>query len=147
MYVPPLTLPMHDHRDLHRPQAQGTVRPGAASIDTTLPYNASQIFTITVYLSQGITSRGRVGIDAALNAKPLVNPWLTDPVDKTILLQALNDVISNIKTVSNLTMIMPDNTLTMQEYIDEYDPVSHGHTRCARPASRKLTMTCVRRAR
>ncbi|RDX41638.1 cellobiose dehydrogenase [Lentinus brumalis] len=102
--------------------AQGTVRPGAASIDTTLPYNASQIFTITVYLSQGITSRGRVGIDAALNAKPLVNPWLTDPVDKTILLQALNDVISNINSVSNLTMIMPDNTLTMQEYIDEYDP-------------------------
>ena len=29
-------------------KAQGTVRPGAASITTTLPYNASQIFTITL---------------------------------------------------------------------------------------------------
>ena len=29
---------------------QGTVRPGAASVTTSLPYNASQIFTITMYL-------------------------------------------------------------------------------------------------
>lgn len=29
---------------------QGTVRPGAASVNTTLAYNATQIFTITVYL-------------------------------------------------------------------------------------------------
>ena len=77
---------------------QGTVRPGAASVNTTNAYNASQIFTITVYLSQGISSRGRVGIDAALNMKPLVNPWLTDPVDKTVLLQALRDITNNLKT-------------------------------------------------
>lgn len=112
-------------------QAQGTVRPGAASIETTMQYNASQIFTITVYLSQGISSRGRVGIDAALNMKPLVNPWLTDPVDKTVLLQALEDVISNMSNVTGMTMIMPDNTLTMQQYIDAYDPVSPS----ARPES------------
>ena len=30
--------------------AQGTVRPGAASVNSSLPYNASNIFTITVYL-------------------------------------------------------------------------------------------------
>jgi hypothetical protein len=29
---------------------QGTVRPGAASVNTTNAYNASQIFTITSYL-------------------------------------------------------------------------------------------------
>ncbi|KAJ3487294.1 hypothetical protein NLI96_g3648 [Meripilus lineatus] len=92
--------------------AQGTVRPGAASINTTLPYNAS---------STGITSRGRIGIDAALRAQPIVQPWLQDPVDKTILLQALNDVISNINSVPGLTMITPDSQMTIQQYVDEYD--------------------------
>ncbi|KAM5531153.1 hypothetical protein V8D89_015174 [Ganoderma adspersum] len=102
--------------------AQGTVRPGAASVNSSLPYNANNMFTITVYLSQGITSRGRVGIDAALNAKALSNPWLTDPTDKTVLLQALHDVVSNINSISNLTMITPDATMTIEEYVDAYDP-------------------------
>lgn len=46
--------------------------------------------------STGITSRGRIGIDAALRAQPIVAPWLTDPVDKEILIQALEDVVSNM---------------------------------------------------
>ncbi|KAI0684656.1 cellobiose dehydrogenase [Cytidiella melzeri] len=104
--------------------AQGTARPGAASVNTTLPYNATNIFTITVYLSTGITSRGRVGINADLSALPLVYPWLVDPVDKTILLQALNDVVSNLKSVSGLTMITPDIHQTIEEYVDAYDPLT-----------------------
>lgn len=88
-----------------------------------MPYNASNIFTITVYLSTGIQSRGRVGIDASLRAKPLVNPWLVDPVDKQVLLQALNDVVSNIKSIQNLTLITPDVHQTIEEYVDAYDPV------------------------
>jgi cellobiose dehydrogenase (acceptor) len=72
--------------------AQGTVRPGAASVTTVYPYNTTQIWTITVYLSQGITSRGRIGIDASLRGTPLVNPWFTDPIDKQVLIQALNDI-------------------------------------------------------
>lgn len=48
------------------------------------------------YSSTGITSRGRIGIDAALRAQPIVAPWLTDPVDKEILIQALEDVVSNM---------------------------------------------------
>lgn len=31
-------------------QVQGTVRPGAASVNSSIAYNASQIFTITMYL-------------------------------------------------------------------------------------------------
>lgn len=54
---------------------QGTVRPGAGSVTTNYPYDASKIFTITVYLSYGITSRGRIGIDAAMKGQALVNPW------------------------------------------------------------------------
>ncbi|OCH89474.1 cellobiose dehydrogenase [Obba rivulosa] len=102
--------------------AQGTVRPGAASVNTTLPYNASQIFTITVYLSSGITSRGRIGVTAGLNAVALENPWLTDPIDKTILLQALSDVVSTLPSVPDLTMITPDSGMTLEEYVDLYDP-------------------------
>ncbi|KAI0701652.1 hypothetical protein C8Q76DRAFT_825169 [Earliella scabrosa] len=100
--------------------AQGTVRPGAASINSSLPYNEDNIFTITIYLSQGITSRGRIGIDAGLTAKTLVDPWLTDPVDKTVLLQALRDITNNLKTVPNLTMITPDATMTIEQYLDAY---------------------------
>lgn len=48
------------------------------------------------YSSTGITSRGRVGIDAALRARPLVNPWFADPTDKTVLVKALKDVISTM---------------------------------------------------
>ncbi|EJF63960.1 cellobiose dehydrogenase [Dichomitus squalens LYAD-421 SS1] len=102
--------------------AQGTVRPGAASVNTSLPYNASQIFTITVYLSQGIQSRGRVGITSGLNAQAITNPWLTDTEDKTILLQALHDVADNIKSIPNLTLITPDPTMTLEQYVDAYDP-------------------------
>ena len=76
-----------------------------------------------MYLSTGITSRGRIGIDASLRAEPIVNPWLVDPVDKTILLQALNDVVSTIGQVPNLTLITPDRTQTIEEYVDLYDPV------------------------
>ncbi|ETW75429.1 cellobiose dehydrogenase 1 [Heterobasidion irregulare TC 32-1] len=100
---------------------QGTVRPGAASVNTTLPYNATQIFTITVYLSTGITSRGRIGIDAALRASPIVQPWLVDPVDRVILIQALNDVVSNIGSVTGLTLITPDEQMTIEQYVDAYD--------------------------
>lgn len=100
------------------------MRPGAASINSSLPYNASQIFTITVYLSTGIQSRGRVGIDAALRASPLVNPWLVDPTDKKVLLQALNDVAASVNDVSGLTMITPDRTMTIEQYVDAYDPAT-----------------------
>ncbi|OJT10842.1 Cellobiose dehydrogenase [Trametes pubescens] len=104
--------------------AQGTVRPGAASVNTSVAYNASEIFTITLYLSNGIQSRGRIGVDAALNAKALVNPWLTNSVDKTVLLQALHDVTSTMKNVPGLTMITPDNTMTLEQYVAAYDPAT-----------------------
>jgi cellobiose dehydrogenase (acceptor) len=82
--------------------------------------HTSQIFTITVYLSTGIQSRGRIGIDASLRAEPIVDPWLVNPVDKTVLLQALNDVVSNINSVPGLTMITPDKTQTLEEYGECY---------------------------
>ncbi|KAJ6600770.1 cellobiose dehydrogenase [Mycena sp. CBHHK59/15] len=100
----------------------GTARPGAASVTTSYPYNASQIFTITAYLSTGIKSRGRIGINAALTAQPLVNPWLVDPLDKTTLIQGLNDIVAGISAVPGMVMITPDNTTTIQNYVNNYDP-------------------------
>ncbi|KDR70281.1 hypothetical protein GALMADRAFT_894992 [Galerina marginata CBS 339.88] len=94
---------------------QGTARPGAASVTTGYPYNASQLMTITTYLSTGITSRGRIGIDAALTARPLVNPWFTDPIDKQVLIQGINDLVANIHF---------DNTTTITNYVNTYDPGS-----------------------
>ncbi|RDB26844.1 Cellobiose dehydrogenase [Hypsizygus marmoreus] len=101
---------------------QGTVRPGAASVTTSYPYNASQIFTITAYLSTGITSRGRIGIDAAMTARALVPPWFQDPIDKAVLIQGLYDIVSNIKSVPGLTLITPDNKTTITDYVNNYDP-------------------------
>ncbi|KAJ7182657.1 cellobiose dehydrogenase [Mycena crocata] len=100
---------------------QGTVRPGAASFPST-PFNQTQMFTITVYLSTGIKSRGRLGINAALNAVPLVNPWLVDAGDRAALIQGLKNVVSTIPQVPGLTMIMPDNSTTIETYVAKYDP-------------------------
>ncbi|KZP28042.1 hypothetical protein FIBSPDRAFT_1039750 [Athelia psychrophila] len=101
---------------------QGTVRPGAASVNTTYPYNASEIFTITTYLSQGITSRGRIGINAALTGLPLVNPWFTDPVDKSTLITAIKDLLTTVGDVPGLTLITPDNKTSITDYVNNYDP-------------------------
>jgi cellobiose dehydrogenase (acceptor) len=76
---------------------QGTARPGAASVETEFPYNKTAIFTITTYLSTGITSRGRIGIDAALTGRALKNPWFVDPVDKETLVKGINELLSSVR--------------------------------------------------
>ncbi|KAJ7786863.1 hypothetical protein B0H14DRAFT_2630024 [Mycena olivaceomarginata] len=102
---------------------QGTARPGAASVTTKFPYNQTQIFTITAYLSSGIKSRGQIGINAALNAMPLVNPWLVDPVDKSTLVTGLKNIASGTALVPGMVMITPDNTTTIDAYVNAYDPL------------------------
>ncbi|KAJ7869511.1 hypothetical protein B0H13DRAFT_2236546 [Mycena leptocephala] len=99
---------------------QGTVRPGGVSYAmTNFPYNASQAFAVTLYLSTGLTSRGRIGIDANLNGVPLVQPYFTDPVDEATLVTAINDVIASVKNVPGLKLITPDNTTTVANFADE----------------------------
>ncbi|KAK7052336.1 cellobiose dehydrogenase [Favolaschia claudopus] len=101
---------------------QGTARPGAASWNTTYAFNQTQMFTITAYLSTGIKSRGRIGINAALNALPLVNPWLVDPADKSSLVAGLKSIVSSMPAVPNMVMITPDNKTTIDAYVNAYDP-------------------------
>jgi cellobiose dehydrogenase (acceptor) len=125
--------------------AQGTVRPGASlPLDTNYPVNESSIFTITVYLSQGITSRGSIGIDSNLHMNTIVNPWFEDPTDQTVLITALQDVINSATSgayyrgaracrrgvvlmsnaVSGLQLVVPDNTTTLANYVQTYPPSS-----------------------
>jgi cellobiose dehydrogenase (acceptor) len=73
-----------------------------------------------------VTSRGRIGINSALQATPLVDPWFVDPVDKSTMIYVLNDIVAgisngesvphlvetvvfNVRTVPNLTLIQPNN--------------------------------------
>ncbi|KAJ6611997.1 the flavin domain of cellobiose dehydrogenase [Mycena sp. CBHHK59/15] len=100
---------------------QGTVRPGGVSYAmTNFPYNASQVFAVTLYLSTGLTSRGRIGIDSNLNALPLVKPYFTDPADEATLVAAIEDVIASVKNVPGLKVITPDNTTTVANFVHTY---------------------------
>ncbi|KAH8115148.1 cellobiose dehydrogenase [Phellopilus nigrolimitatus] len=100
---------------------QGTVRPGFDSVTTAYPYNASQVFSITVYLSTGTTSRGRIGLtSSALGAGALTNPWFQDPVDQTVLITGLQEIIDAVPNVPGLTLITPDNTTTLTDYVQTY---------------------------
>lgn len=103
---------------------QGTARPGAASVTTNYAYNASQIFTITFYLSNGITSRGRIGIDSTMYGKVLTNPWFQDSNDKAALISGIQDTLSSMSSVSGLTLITPDNTTTLTNYMNSYTPAT-----------------------
>lgn len=66
-----------------------------------------------------------------------------DPVDKSTLVSAINELLGNVSlgesyrydtappsltsaTVPGLTLITPDNTTNIQDYVDNYDPSSLG---------------------
>lgn len=75
---------------------QGTARPGG-SPSTNYTYNTTAFFTITFYLSQGITSRGRIGINSDLKGFPVVQPWFQDPLDQQTLVAGIKDAIAGIQ--------------------------------------------------
>lgn len=103
---------------------QGTARPGGWP-STEQPFNTTAVFTITFYLSLGITSRGRIGINSDLKGFPLVQPWFQDPNDKSALLKGITDAIADMKTnLPGLVMITPDNTTTLSAFVDAYDKAS-----------------------
>ena len=57
----------------------------------------SRLSNATPFSSTGITSRGRIGIDAALTGRALTNPWFTDPIDKESLIAGINELVGSIK--------------------------------------------------
>jgi cellobiose dehydrogenase (acceptor) len=102
--------------------AQGTVKPGAGdSLATSQSYNTSQLFTITVYLSQGLTSRGRIGITTTGSMQALVNPWFQDPIDQQVIINAVQDVINESKADSTIKVLVPDLTqMSVSDYVKNY---------------------------
>lgn len=90
-------------------------------VTTNYPYNASQVFSITVYLSTGVTSRGRIGLTSSvLGAGVLQNPWFQDANDKATIIQGINELLAGVKDVPNLRLITPDNTTTVTDYVNNY---------------------------
>lgn len=57
------------------------------------------------------------GIDASLRARVLTDPWLTDPVDKAVMVTAINDMLSTYKQIPNLTLISPDNVTSIETHV------------------------------
>jgi cellobiose dehydrogenase (acceptor) len=102
--------------------AQGTVKPGAGvPVATSQSYNASQLFTITVYLSQGITSRGRIGLTSTGSMQTVTTPWFQDPTDQTVIINALNDVINESKSDPTIKLLTPDlSTTSVSDYVKNY---------------------------
>ncbi|KAG8737141.1 hypothetical protein FRC10_008545 [Ceratobasidium sp. 414] len=96
---------------------QGTARPGSCCFTPTYPYNTTAQFTITMYIGTGLTSVGRIGIDSALRGAILTQPWLTDPVEKTVMVNAITDVLSTYKQVPGLQLISPDNTTSVSTHV------------------------------
>ncbi|KAG8687354.1 hypothetical protein FRC12_017219 [Ceratobasidium sp. 428] len=96
---------------------QGTAHPGSCCFTPTYPYNTSAQFTITMYLSTGLTSVGRIGIDASMRSRILTNPWLTDSADKAVLVKAITDMLSTYKQVPNLQLISPDNKTSIDTHV------------------------------
>lgn len=33
-----------------------------------------------------------------MTARPLINPWFVDPVDKAVLIQGINDLVANVNS-------------------------------------------------
>lgn len=76
---------------------------------------------MTLYLSTGVTSRGRVGLtSSALGAGVLTNPWFQDPVDKGVMIAGINEILGQVKNVPGLAVITPDNTTTVTNYVNNY---------------------------
>ncbi|KDN51286.1 hypothetical protein RSAG8_00915, partial [Rhizoctonia solani AG-8 WAC10335] len=99
---------------------QGTSRPGACCFTPTYPYNETAQFTITMYISTGLTSIGRIGMDdASLKMRPITKPWFTDPVDKAVMVTAINDILATYKQIPNLALISPDNVTSTEAHVTQ----------------------------
>lgn len=64
--------------------------------------NASTVFAMSFWLTQGITSRGRIGINGSLTALSLVDPWFRDINDKVVMINAIEDAFLNLTTNGQL---------------------------------------------
>ncbi|CUA75125.1 Cellobiose dehydrogenase [Rhizoctonia solani] len=76
---------------------QGTASPGnpAGCCDPGPGVNNETLFWVTLYLGRGIASTGRASNDTRVTL--VTAPWLTNPVDRQVLIAATEDVISTYR--------------------------------------------------
>ncbi|KAH7340624.1 the flavin domain of cellobiose dehydrogenase [Rhizoctonia solani] len=100
--------------------AQGTASPGnpASCCDPGPGVNNETLLWVTLYLGRGITSTGRAGISNDTRVTLITTPWLTNPVDREVLITAAKDVISTYKRVPNLELRYPNlNNTTIEDLV------------------------------
>ena len=60
--------------------------------------NKGRLYLVVTIRSIGTTSRGRLGLtSSALGAGAITQPWLTDHVDKEVLINGLQQIINASK--------------------------------------------------
>ncbi|QRV99262.1 GMC oxidoreductase [Ceratobasidium sp. AG-Ba] len=74
-------------------------------------------FTVYMYVTQGLTSTGRIGIDSSLRGVVLKNPWYADQADKNVMITAVTDVLSTYKQVSNLQLSSPSSGTSISNHV------------------------------
>ncbi|KAG8699391.1 hypothetical protein FRC09_006652 [Ceratobasidium sp. 395] len=95
---------------------QGAAHSGGFAFSST-PFNSSAVFTIYMYITTGLTSSGRIGIDSSLKGTILKNPWFTDQVDKAVMTTAVTDVLSTYQQVSNLQLLSPSSGTPISTHV------------------------------
>ncbi|KAG9085983.1 hypothetical protein FRC07_013235, partial [Ceratobasidium sp. 392] len=95
---------------------QGTARP-ASSAKPSFPFNTSSDCSISMYVSEGLTSKGRIGINSTMQAVILQKPWLTDPADKDVLVRAIADLLSVAKQIPKLVFLAPENDTSIESFV------------------------------
>ncbi|KAF8710274.1 cellobiose dehydrogenase, partial [Rhizoctonia solani] len=75
---------------------QGTASPGnpASCCNPGPGVNNETLIWVTLYLGRGIASSGRASINNQTRVTLTTTPWLTDPIDREVLITATKDVIS-----------------------------------------------------
>jgi cellobiose dehydrogenase (acceptor) len=51
--------------------------------------------------------------------RAITKPWFTDPVDKAVMVNAINDVLATYKQVPNLALISPDNVTSTEAHVTQ----------------------------
>jgi cellobiose dehydrogenase (acceptor) len=81
-----------------------------------------------VYLSQGVTSRGRIGVNSAGVTTLITAPWLVDSADKAVQLKAVQDVVAQSKADPQIKLLWPDAaTTTVEQHVNNYRDFNSNH--------------------
>jgi cellobiose dehydrogenase (acceptor) len=74
--------------------------------------------TITQYLGNGATSRGRLDITPQLNTRVVTPPYLRNASDKAAVIQGIDYVRSILTPVQNLTWVVPTSSQNTTTWVN-----------------------------